>query len=230
MTSIRILYQDEHLLVVDKPAGIQVHPPERGMPGASVLKEHMVKNLRIQTGKYIYPVHRLDGATSGVMVFALSSEIASKLQKQFKERTVKKDYFAVARGWLQGQFTVADETHGETNFISLHRFEIDRPIGKHARSRYTLVLARPKTGKMHQIRRSLKHESHPIVGDTVYGDGKHNRLWRELVPGSGLFLKAYSLEFTHPMTGEKIYHRSKWGRRWHALFDQAGFCPIKNPA
>lgn len=184
----------------------------------------------MQTGKYIYPVHRLDGATSGVMVFALSSEIASMLQQQFKDRTVKKDYFAVARGWLPGRLSVCDEKYGDTNFITLHRFEIDRAIGKHSKSRYSILLARPKTGKMHQIRRSLKNESHPIVGDTVYGDGKHNRLWRELAPGSGLFLKAYSLEFIHPVTGERIYHRSKWGRRWHVLFDIAGFCPIKNPA
>lgn len=226
MIRFRILFQDDDLVVIDKPAGIQVHPPERRSPQDGTLKEHVVKNLREQTGKYIYPVHRLDAATSGVMVFAFNSETASLLQKQFREKTVVKNYVTVARGWIKEEVVFRGEDESETHFFPLRRFTISQPVGKFEEARYTLVHAIPKTGKMHQIRRHLKSQSYPIVGDTVYGDGKHNRLWRELVPGSKLFLKAYRLEFVHPHTGAKINERSRWGKRWHALFDLAGFCPI----
>jgi tRNA pseudouridine65 synthase len=229
MIQVRILHQDDDIVVIEKPPGVQVHPPERPPPNGVKVHVHLVKILRLQTGKYIYPVHRLDGATSGVMVFAFSSEAASRLQAQFKEKTVEKSYFALARGWLGDEVDYRDEEGGETLFTTYHRFEVPHAVGRYERGRYSLVLARPLTGKMHQIRRHLHSQSHPIVGDTVYGDGKHNRLWRELVPGSGLYLKAYSLRFTHPMTGERLYFRSKWGRRWHFMFEHAGFCPMKNP-
>lgn len=227
MIQVRVLYQDDDVIVIDKPPGVQVHPPERPPPNGAKVHVHLVKILRTQTGKYIYPVHRLDGATSGVMVFAFSSENASKLQAQFKARTVEKTYFALARGWMKDPVEFKDEEGGLTHFSPLHRFEIDRPVGQFERGRYSLVQANPRTGKMHQIRRHLKSQSHPIIGDTVYGDGKHNRLWRELVPGSSLFLKAYGLQFRHPATGKELYFRSKWGSRWHSMFEYAGFCPIK---
>ena len=230
MLQVRILYQDDDIVVVDKPAGLQVHPPERRAPGDGIVREHLVKVLRHQTGKYIYPVHRLDRSTSGVMVLAFSSEAASKLQLQFKNRQVKKFYFTLARGWTLDEIDFKDEEGSETQFTTLHRFEVAQAIGKYDRARYSIVLAEPRSGKTHQIRRHLKSQSHPIIGDTIYGDGKHNRLWRELVPGSSLYLKAYGIQFLHPTSGQKLYFRSKWGRKWHSLFDQAGFCPLKNPA
>jgi tRNA pseudouridine65 synthase len=226
MIQIRILYQDDDLIIVDKPTGIQVHPPERATPGTKVLQEHMVKNLRLQTGKYIYPVHRLDRATSGVMVFAFSSEVAALLQGQFQNRVVEKKYVALVRGWFYREGSFVDDDGSETYFSLIHQFSLPEPVGKFSQARYSLVLAKPLTGKYHQIRRHLKSQSHPIVGDTVYGDGKHNQLWRRLAPSSGLYLKAYSLVLNHPITGATLFERSRWGKHWHRAFDLGGFCPI----
>jgi len=223
---VRILYQDEHLVVVDKPAGLQVHPPESPTPGTRVLKEHLVKILRNQTGRYVYPVHRLDRATSGVVVMAFESSIAGAIQNQFKQGLVKKTYLALTRGWIGPQFRVESIETGITDFELLHPFTVPKPVGRYTEARYAWVLAQPQTGKYHQIRRHLKSDSHPIIGDTVYGDGKHNQLWRSLVPGSGLYLKAYRLEFKHPATGADLKFQSRFGRRWLEAFDVSGFCPL----
>lgn len=226
MTQVRILYLDEHLVVVDKPAGLQVHAPESATPGMQVHAQTLLRTLRKQIQQYLYPVHRLDRATSGVLVMALSSEVAAQLQAQFQAQAVEKTYLLLCRGWTEPQFTV-EKDGGLTEFETVQRFEIQQPVGKFASARYSWVFAFPKTGKYHQIRRHLKSVSHPIVGDTVYGDGVHNRFWRQAVPDSGLFLKAYQLKFEHPAQRTRMLFQSRYDRRWHAAFDLSGFCPYR---
>jgi len=239
MQQLRILYQDDHLIAVDKPSGLQVHPPERRVLGefGKTAGPHFtaLSLLKKQSGKWIYPVHRLDRATSGVLLFALTSEAASKIQKQFQRREIKKTYIAVVRGWtndhgqidspLKNAIDTLAPLEAVTEYETLYKFELPFSTPQHPTSRYSIVKAMPLTGRYHQIRRHFKHLSHPLIGDTVYGDGKHNRIFRELTGSTGLYLKAYSLEFLHPYTQEKITLKSKWGHFWHRLFELANLCP-----
>lgn len=240
--NIRIYYQDEYLVVIEKPAGFHVHTPESMIrEGKSIWKNNISLLLKKQLSKEVYTVHRLDKATSGVMVFALSSEVARQMQDLFIRRLIKKTYICLVRGWVEGDGSISDPltadledgplVQAETSFSSIHRFSLNHSLGRYQQVRYTLLQVEPKTGRRHQIRRHFKKISHPLIGDTTHGDGKHNRLWRELIePGKmvngSLYLKAYSLSFLHPVTGEQIYFRTRWNKSWHRLFEICGFCPV----
>ena len=229
----RILFQDDSLVVIEKPSGISVHPQ---MGRTLDSENNVVKDLRDQMGKWVYPVHRLDRSTSGVLVMAFSGDIASKLQDQFKSNNVRKFYVALARGWLAECGTIdtpltkgldgGSEVTAITHFENLLKFELPHSIGIHPTSRYSLLGVTLETGRLHQIRRHLRRIAHPIVGDTVHGDGKNNKLWRSLTQEKHLYLMAYSLEFNHPITDERLYFHTRWNSYWHQVFDLAGFCPL----
>lgn len=236
--NLRILYQDEHLVAVDKPAGFHVHPPEdetlRISPNFNSL--HLLKK---QLGKYLYPVHRLDRATSGVLIFALQSETARLIAKLFQNRQIKKTYYCVVRGWTSAESgtidrPLAQKKGGEvsspkvpalTNYTRVAHVELPIAVGRYSTARYSLVRVEPVTGRMHQIRRHFASISHPLIGDTVYGVGEHNRVFRQNLGISGLLLKAYSLELQHPVTGEMLQVTARWNGIWHKVFDLFGQCP-----
>ena len=240
MQKLRILHQTPHWLAVDKPAGLRVHPPEDIRYRSAGPQVDVIRSLRAQLGQLVYPVHRLDSATSGVLLMALNSETAGLIQAQFKLDQVRKTYIALVRGWT-------DDTHkietplssglGEgvmqealTQVQTLHRFELAIPSSRHSSSRFSLIQASPITGRYHQIRRHLARISHPLIGDTVHGDGKQNRIWRELTGNSMLYLKAYHLIFCDPQSGDSVAMRSRWGASWHRVFDRAEFCPYFQPS
>lgn len=191
-----IVYQDDHLVVVDKPAGMLVH---RGWANDRVVAMTEARNA---VGRWVYPVHRLDRPTSGVVVFALSKEAAASLSEAFAQRRVHKRYVALTRGITpeQGRIDhpVPRTTKGRrvkavTDFNRLGTFE-----------RYSLVQALPLTGRLHQIRRHLKHISHPLIGDVNYGRSEHNRLFRERYEFHRMALHAFSLTFPHPAGGAEL--------------------------
>ena len=229
----RVLFQDNDLVLIDKPAGVSVHPP---LDRPNQADRCVVKNLRDQLGKWVYPVHRLDRATSGVLVMALKSEVAAKFQEKFQKNEIEKTYLALVRGWTEVSGKIDSPLSKElgdenlvnaiTHFERMHAFELPHSLGLHATVRYSLLKIKTETGRLHQIRRHLKRISHPIVGDTVHGDGKHNQLFRQITDDKLLYLKAYSLKFCHPFTQENIYVHSRWNAQWHKVFDLAGFCPI----
>ncbi len=238
MLALRILYQDENLVAVDKPAGFQVHSPEDPLHRVSDHRNCLVI-LRNQLGRYVYPVHRLDRATSGVLLFGLDSETAGQLGQQFARRETDKVYYAVTRGWVDDQGLIdqvlTNEQRGEqearTRYHCLARVELPHPVGKrHPSSRYSLVRVVPETGRMHQIRRHFTRISHPLVGDTVYGDGPHNRLYRATLNIPGLLLKAHLLRFEHPRTRVPMRLISRWDKRWHRVFELFGACPFEATA
>lgn len=183
----------------------------------------------------IHPVHRLDRATSGVLLFALDPEAASKMGALFRDQRVSKIYFAVTRGWtpetgeidfpLKSEHDKTVLKEARTLYSRLATVEFPVAIGRYPSARYSLVQAEPKTGRLHQIRRHLARISHPIVGDTVHGDGVHNRFWREKLGRQALLLHAGALEFEHPFTRERLRIRSKWSGVWHRVFDAFGVCP-----
>lgn len=215
---LEILYQDEYLVAINKPAGMLVH--------RSWLAKHetvfVMQRLRDQLKSHVFPIHRLDRPTSGVLLFALTSNIAHQLCLQFSQRAVKKTYLALVRGYLEGvgeiiyplspkRDNIADKfsqakppQHAETYYQVLNKVEMPYGVGKFATTRYSLLRLTPKTGRKHQIRRHLKHIFHPILGDTQYGDLHQNRAFTEHLGVKQLMLHAESLHFQHPVKQENL--------------------------
>lgn len=206
--SFEMLHQDERLCAIRKPAGIMVHRSNIGSD-----REFVLQKLRDQLGQRVWPVHRLDRATSGVLLFALDPDTARALGQAFTERRVDKRYLAVVRGWTEEQGVIdhplakhrdAEPRPATTGFRRLATCELPIPVGGFETARYSLVEAAPETGRRHQIRRHFKHISHHLIGDTTYGDGRHNRLFRRHLHCHRMLLHASRLEFDHPADGCRL--------------------------
>lgn len=236
---LRILYQDDHYVAIDKPAGFQVHPPED--PSHTLSNSYNCLHLlRNQLKQYLYPVHRIDRATSGVLLFALKSKSASALCRLFQNQKIYKVYYAVTRGWVQEEGQIERSLPSEPNHLGssmeqssvthyqrLETLSLPIAIHKYSTSRFSLVRVVPKTGRKHQIRRHFSSSAHPLIGDTIYGDGKQNRIFKEYFGISNLLLKAYLIQFTHPFTHQPIIITSRWNKKWHQIFDLFNICPFE---
>jgi tRNA pseudouridine65 synthase len=205
---MEILFQDEHLIAINKESGLLVHPDPRDRDAPSAMKL-----LRDQINAWVYPIHRIDRATSGVVLFAKNADRARELAGLFEARQMQKEYLAWVRGWIAPETIVSKplaktEDHearpAETTFVCLGHYEIAVPVGPYASARYSLAQCLPKTGRRHQIRRHLSHLRHPILGDSNHGDNQQNRVLREIISGARLMLHAHRLEFTHPFTNALI--------------------------
>ena len=223
---MEILFQDDHLVAIDKPQGFHVTPHEN--PQHRVSRDQVcLYVVRDLIGQWVYPIHRLDAGTSGVVLFALSSEAARRMSEVFQSRAIIKSYRAVARGYVvdEGEITVPLEldSTGElvdahTQFKTLKRIELPFAVGKRfPQARYSLVEAQPLTGKFHQIRRHFNRISHPLVGDAVHGDSHHNRFFRETLGIQGLCLQAKSLAFKHPWSGQGIKITAADSEKWKKI-------------
>jgi tRNA pseudouridine65 synthase len=203
-----IIYRDEHLIAINKPHGLLVH---RSTIAADA-EEFALQLLRDQVGLKVNPVHRLDRATGGALLFAFDKEVEIAMQKQFSDNLVSKKYLAIVRGYTPDSENIDYPLRKEngsvqeafTSYTTLKRAEIAVPLGKHDTSRYSLVEVRPTTGRMHQIRKHLSHVNHPIVGDTTHGCNKQNKLFREKWTMNTLLLHAATLSFKHPVTGAAL--------------------------
>jgi tRNA pseudouridine65 synthase len=211
---LEIIYRDDDLVALNKPAGLPVH---RGWARDA---RPALQQLRDQIDRHVYPVHRLDRGTSGVLLFALSGEAARLVQAQLDAHEVDKRYLALCRGHDAGlthvDHPLAKEAGGErraavTDFKLLGQFE-----------RYGLFEARPRTGRLHQIRRHLKHASHPIIGDARYGKGEHNRIFRERFGFHRLALHASELGLRQPRTGEALLLRAPLPPEFSRLLHELG--------
>jgi tRNA pseudouridine65 synthase len=214
-----ILYRDEHIVVIDKPPGLLVHRSE--------IDRHetrfAIQILRDQIGQKVWPAHRLDRGTSGVLLFGLSPEIASQLGRQFEAGTIEKRYWAVVRGHppasgsidhpltrqrdayeFQGELSSKEAQAALTHFRKLAEIELPVEIDRYPTSRYALLEVEPITGRRHQIRRHLKHIAHPVIGDATHGKGRHNRYFAEHLNCHRLLLACIRLSFTHPIDNRRL--------------------------
>ena len=233
--SLEILFQDDYLVVVNKPAGMLVHRSWLDRQET----QFVMQTLRDQIGQHVYPVHRLDRPTSGVLLFALNSEVANLLCQQFEHQQVEKSYLAVVRGYLQGagevdyplkvkldkiadKFTQEDKQpqSAVTFYQGLEIVEMPYALGRYATCRYSLVRLVPKTGRKHQLRRHMKHIFHPILGDTQYGDLHQNRLLSEKTGCSRLMLHAETLQIVHPIYQQVIKFTAPCDEQWRSLLYQ----------
>jgi len=236
---LEILYQDDYLVVINKPSGLLVHK--------SMIDRHEIyyamKMLRDQLGgKWVYPIHRLDKPTSGVLLFALESETARIMNEQFKTHTIQKRYLAVVRGYVDHEGVVdhalkekldkisdkdakqdKEPQEAQTLYKRVATVEIDKAVGRYEKTRYSLVELFPRTGRKHQLRRHMKHISHHILGDTKYGRGEHNKFIRAEYDVQRLLLHCASLEIRHPYSDKRVEFKARLDTTFVKLFNEFGW-------
>lgn len=237
--SVRILYQDDHVAAFYKPSGMHVHPHEN--PMHRVPREQiLLYQARELAGKYVYPVHRLDAGTSGVILFALDSATARELALKFQNHQIQKTYETVVRGIVpkSGKIDLPLELDSTnelvpalTDFESMASLELMVKVGKkNPTARYSLVRVFPRSGRFHQIRRHFGRKSHPVIGDAAHGDSKHNKFFREQLQISGLCLRASELELSVSWLSQplklSVQACAQW-QRIYQLFQQPG--QLRNP-
>ena len=238
---LEILYRDEYLVAINKPSGLLVHK--------SMIDRHEIyfamKMLSDQIDAWVYPVHRLDKPTSGVLLFALDKHTAKLMSEQFKAHTIQKTYIAVVRGYTEEKGLIdyalsvkldkiadkkssADKEAQEaiTEYERLDTVEVSHAVGRYEKSRYSLVKLKPKTGRKHQLRRHMKHLSHHILGDTKYGRGEHNKMIRKEYSCHRLLLHATSLEIQHPYTNESLIIKAELDETFNSIFESFGWTDI----
>lgn len=212
------IYRDDWLLAVHKPAGLLVHRS----PIDKHETEFALQYARAMNGgDHVYPVHRLDRPTSGVLLFARDQETARTVGLAMMAGEVSKTYLAVVRGWAPNQGIVDHPLREEpadrrlkgqeqpvrdavTRYRRLATTELPVAIEGYPTSRYSLVELKPETGRKHQLRRHMKHISHPIIGDANHGRGRHNRYFAERFGQGRLMLAATELQLSHPVTGKAL--------------------------
>lgn len=236
VADLEIVYQDEYLVAINKPSGLLVHRSWLDK-GATQFAMQM---LRDQLGQYVYPVHRLDRPTSGILLFALSSEVAALMTTLFAERQTHKEYLAVVRGWCdsghldyaltQELDKVADKFASQdkpkqdavTGYDCLGQVELPFAVGRYQTARFSLLQLKPETGRKHQLRRHCAHLRHPIIGDTSHGDGKQNAFFKNQFNNHRLLLHAAKLAFIHPVTQQEVQIVAPLTQDFYEVLEQTG--------
>jgi tRNA pseudouridine65 synthase len=233
MLSLRIIKQTDSWVLVDKPAGFHTHPPED-----KKLRIHPRWNalgiLERQFAQQLFPVHRLDRAASGLLLYSKRREHNRHLQEQFSARLVNKYYYVLVRGEFRGDSVIEDPIKGEngillaatTKLSTCIAFSLPIPHPRGGNRMFTILKAEPTTGRFHQIRRHAAGIGFPLLGDSQHGDRKLNREFAALTGCRSLFLRCMSLEFRCPESGERLQVSGRWSREWHRIFDLAGACPF----
>ena len=243
---IDILYADDCILAANKPAGLLVHRSSI----AADESDFLLDRLRMQTASPLFLAHRLDRATSGVVLLAKTREIAGALGRLFMERRVVKRYLAVVRGWPADTGVIdyplpaalghpwpsrhlgscpadvrerSPRKAAVTHWRTLATTTVPIALGKYPEQRYALVEASPETGRYRQIRKHFHHVSHHLVGDTSHGRGDHNRLWRMHFGVHRLLLHAWRLELAHPVSGATLVLSAPLDAVWNSVLARFGW-------
>lgn len=233
--TLQILHADEHLVAIDKPPGLLVHRTQL----AAGEDEAALQRLRDQLGRTVWPVHRLDRGTSGVLLFALTAEVASLLGAMFEQGQMHKRYLALVRGWPPADEGLIDHplardpelpSAGQTMLAAQTRWHVlerlEWPLTtdpRFATTRVALLEAEPLQGRRHQIRRHLKHIAHPILGDATHGKGPLNRAVAAHLGVQRLWLHAHRLALQHPVLGTPLALEAPLAASWPVGL--AGFNP-----
>ena len=232
---LTILYQDDYLVAIDKPPGLFVH---RSFMDKDEIY-FALQLVRDMVGQYVYPLHRLDRPTSGVLLFALTEDVARMMGQAFTDKTIQKTYFALTRGHLLGEDIIdyplkekldklgdknvnpdKEPQTAVTRYRAVAHAALPIPLGRYESVRYSLLKLLPETGRRHQIRRHLAHLRHPIIGDINYGDNKQNPFFIQHFGFKRLMLIAKSLSFTHPIHQNLITITCHFDQQWQAVFEQ----------
>lgn len=234
MDPLEILYRDEHIVIINKPAGLLVHRTRI----AQETEHFVVQQLRDQLGCRVYPAHRLDRKTSGVLALALDKETDPLLQEEIRKPETQKYYVCLVRGYLPQKGRIDKELLKEngsiqdahTLYACLQQTEIPVYVSRYPQSRYSLALVKPLTGRLHQIRRHMAHARHYIIGDLKHGECKHNKMFREHYGLQNMLLHAWYLRIKHPHSGAEIQVQVPFPVYWEQLLPQIGMqLPLWKP-
>lgn len=228
-----ILFEDEYCICVNKPNDMLVHHAKFSR---SIKRElSLLQFIFDKTALKVYPVHRLDRRTSGVVLLAKETSFVSKFQELFTENAIEKTYFGVVRGFAPAEKIIDSPVKGRdstvykealTEMKTLETVTLNIPVKPYETSRYSLVELHPKTGRMHQLRVHMVKISHPLIGDGKYGDKNHDDMFIENFGWKNLFLHAGKLNFIHPFSKKEINLIASFSNDWIDLFKQFSW---KNP-
>ena len=225
--ALPILFEDDDFIAIHKPPGILVHRTK-----ISEDTQFVLQLLRQQIKQRIYPIHRLDRGTSGVLLFGKHKKAASLMGAVFMNKEIQKQYIAIIRGYVEKKSTInyalAKEPHlpkkeAITHYQRLQQTELPVAISRYPSSRYSLVKVTLETGRRHQIRRHFSHLRHPIIGDKRHGDVKHNSYWRDHFGISRMLLHAQSLHFLHPISEKPLLITAAIDASFQAALDLLKF-------
>jgi tRNA pseudouridine65 synthase len=206
---LEIIYEDDVLIAINKPHGLFVHRTKLDKEAT----EFAIQLLRDMIGQRVYPAHRLDRKTAGVLLFTKDQASQSLMNAMFRNKEVHKTYLAIVRGYTDDAGTIdyplisekGTEQDAITHFKTLSRGEIPVSSGKFPTSRYSLVEVNPETGRMHQIRRHMSHIFHPIIADRPHGCNKQNRFFLQQFEMDTMMLHASEVRFIHPLSGKALH-------------------------
>ncbi len=204
---LKVLFEDEHLAVIHKPAGIVVSG-NQFKTIANALAQNIQKSSHPDATKP-QPVHRLDYATTGVLLVGKTNESIRALNRMFEDKLVEKTYYAVSIGEMNPQGTITSEIDGKQ---SQSNYTVCESVSSKRFGHLNLVKLSPQTGRRHQLRIHLASIGHPILGDKDYGVEPF------ILRGKGLYLHAHSLRFTHPFTGEGVFLEDELPQKFSRLF------------
>lgn len=230
-----LLFQDEHFVAINKPPGILVH-----LTRLSQDKVSIVQQLSDQLDQRLFPVHRLDRATSGVLIFGLSAVAAGALSVHIREKEFGKKYLAVLRGYVEETGTIdyalsdpetgKDKQSAVTHYRRLGQSELPFSVDpRHPTTRYALVEAEPETGRRHQLRKHFAHILHPIIGDKRRGDVKQNTYLGRELGLERMLLHATELAFQHPLTGVPLLIQAGLDAAFQRALEQLELHPFLPP-
>ncbi|WP_299001977.1 pseudouridine synthase [uncultured Tenacibaculum sp.] len=228
--NVSILYEDDYIVCASKPNNVVVHHAHHSRNVAD--EASLLQLLQEQCGEKMYPIHRLDRKTSGILLLAKKSEYVAKFQELFTNNQIQKTYYGIVRGHAPETKIIDSPVKGrdtnvhkdaETHLETLKTVTVDIPVKPYDTSRYSLVKLMPKTGRLHQLRIHMNKISHPLIGDPKYGDKNHNIMFLENFNCENLFLHARSLEFIHPYSNEKLEIIAELPQDWNTVFERFGW-------
>lgn len=221
---IEIVFEDEYLVVVNKPNNFIIH---QSRYARNIKEPTLLDFLQQQLGYQLYPLHRLDRKTSGIIVLLKDNQYVNQFQALFTANSIHKTYYAIVRGFSEKLGVIDTPVKNDdtgvykdalTNYESVDQIELNIPVHPYSNSRYSLVKLMPQTGRMHQLRKHMNKINHPIVGDYKYGDRFHNRMFETEFNCNYMFLHAYSIAFKHPISEQSLVLQASFPSDWKKVF------------
>jgi tRNA pseudouridine65 synthase len=226
ITTIEIVFEDDVLVVVNKPNNYLIHQSHYAR---NITEITLLEMLQQQLGFPLFPIHRLDRKTSGILLLLKDKSFVAPFQALFTNNLIEKKYFAIVRGFAPETGKIDSPVKNDdtgvyktalTHYKTIYSVELDIPVHPYAKSRYSLMELTPKTGRMHQLRKHLNKINHPIVGDYKYGDRFHNRMYETQFNCNYLFLHAHQIEFEHPLSHHKMIFTADFPEDWLNMFNE----------
>jgi tRNA pseudouridine65 synthase len=225
--NLDIIFEDQFIICVNKPNNMVVHHAYHSRNVAD--ETSLLQLIQAEKGIKVYPIHRLDRKTSGIILLAKETIHVSKFQELFTNNEIEKTYYGVVRGFSPESKTIDSPVKGRdasihkdalTYLKTLEQIVLEIPVKPYDSSRYSLVELKPKTGRMHQLRVHTSKISHPLIGDIKYGDKNHDLMFEENFGWKNMFLHAGHLKFKHPFSEEVLILKANFPKDWISLFEE----------